>query len=500
MILFKENDVFLTNEDKDRLKMIDIYNKVYNNKTYEAFIKKYEYLSRKNLIKAHTDEEIRSIYMQIPLAKEIVKIFTDLLFRYDINIQCKDILSKEQELAIDIQKYNKLHLKLIESSVNMLIDGGIVAKTYLDNNRSMIKFYTASEYFVFKNQFNEVEKQCLSRLFKLDDDLDVYRYIETHYYSEETGTWHIAYQVFKEINGVLTEEVDIKTIFEDLEEDEDTLLDNCSLVYIPFDKGLNDSYGRSVYSGLLQLLDEFNSRISTMSKLLDKYSYPAFQGPENVTDDLEGLEEAESSEESNSRDKPVGELAYIFNRVKKAMGWGFSERYIARDKDSAKVEVIEVDGKIEQHIAYLKELKELFYITTNISPSLYALDSGATVSGRALKLKSFRTDCAVDRCSNYYKDAIATIIYNCLKYQEIYVDSSIKAEYPTVNIIKGFSRDDYEDAQLEQIRIASGNTSIVDSISRLDRCSVETAQQKLKEIKEEQKIELNEDDISIFKD
>ena len=492
MILFKENDVFLTNEDKDRLKMIEIYNKVYNNKTYEAFIKKYEYLSRKKLIKAHTDEEIRDIYMQIPLAKEIVKIFTDLLFRYDINIQCKDILSKEQELVIDIQKYNKLHLKLIESSVNMLVDGGIVAKTYLYNNKSMIKFYTASEYFVFKNQFNEVKKQCLSRLFKLNNELDTYRYIETHYYSEETETWHIAYQVFKELNGVLIEEIDIKTIFEDLEKDEDTLLDNCSLVYIPFDKGLNDDYGRSIFTGLLQLLDEFNSRISTMSKLLDKYSYPSFQGPEDLIDDLEELEDSNST--------ITGELAYIFNKVKKTMGWGLSEKYIARDKDSAKVEVIEIDGKMEQHIAYLKELKELFYITTNISPSLYALDSSATVSGRALKLKSFRTDCAVDKCSNYYKDAIATIMYNCLKYQEIYVDSFIKAEYPTINIIKGFSRDDYEDAQLEQIRITSGNTSIVDSISRLDRCSVETSQQKLREIKEEQKIELNEDDISIFKD
>lgn len=468
--MYKAGQEFPSQEDKQRLQQYEDWKNLFDNEQWKLFVEKASELRRQRKIKDHIYEGIEQIYISIPIAMELPKLVSDLLFRYCPIIDCKDDNVKGQELAIDIQKYNKLHIKLLESSVDCATKGGIVIKTYLENGRSMIDFFQPDKYFIHKDLRGKIDEHIISWTFTVDKGVlkgyKEYRYIETHKFNKDTKSWWIYYQVFEIKGNKLNKQLNIKEFFPDLEDAEDTKLSTCSLIFIPYFRAMDNYFGYSVYHGLEGLFDELNSRVSHMSKLLDKYSDPTVTGPE--------IEEDEDEE----------------NIVRR--GTTVREKYIVRDnKETPDVNYVTWDGKIEGHITYVKELLfTMLYICTPLNPSLYGLDvTNSQASGKAIKLKSFRTDCTVDRWSNYYIDGIQQAIFNAMEYQRIWVDSSVKSEYPDVIIVKGFSKDDKEEAEIEQLRITSGNTSILSSIMRLDRVTKEKAEEEYKAILEDKKKE-----------
>ncbi|GEM_PF-1766586 len=462
--MYKAGDIFPSQEEQERLKSYEDYKMLFENKQWELFVKEAQELMRQRKIPRRYYNDLMDIYISVPIVMEMPKLVSDLLFRYKPLIDISDENEEGQNVADEIIKNNKLHTKLLEYSVDCAVKAGVVIKTYLEAGKSKIKFYQPDKYFIHKDAKGEIDEHIISWDFTVDNK--VYRYIETHKINKETDTWWIYYQVFSIKGNKFDKQHKVQSFFPDLPDSEDTKLSTCSIIYVPYFRAMDNYFGYSIYFGLESLFDELNTRLSHLSKLFSKYSDPTVTGPP--------LDEDEEEDEKG-----------IIQR-----GTTVRERYIERDNvDVPDVNYVVWDGKVEGHIKYIKEiLFTIIYICTPINPSLYGLEeSSSAVSGKAIKLKSFRTDCTVDRWSNYFIEGIQQTIYNCMEYQRLWVDSSIKSEYPDVTIVKGFSRDTKEEADTEQVRITAGNTSIISSIMRMDRCTKEKAEEEYKAILEEQK-------------
>jgi hypothetical protein len=130
------------------------------------------------------------------------------------------------------------------------------------------------------------------------------------------------------------------------------------------------------------------------------------------------------------------------------------------------------------------------------SPDAFGMGTGQSDSGRALKLRLMRTIAKINRKRLYYDQAIKEVLYTAqllAKANNIKVMGETLPADPVVPEIEwadGLPQDSFEAAQEEQIRIASGNTTIVDSIMRLDDVDEDTAEKKYQKIKAEGAISL----------
>jgi hypothetical protein len=250
----------------------------------------------------------------------------------------------------------------------------------------------------------------------------------------------------------------------DFVEEESTGIDRILLVHVPNWKDGRTYFGNDDYQDLTTLFYAINNRITKVDNILDKHSDPILAIPEGILD-----------EEGHVKREHLG----LFEK----------------GPDGDKPEYVVWDAQLEAAFNQIDRLFDSLYMFSEISPDAMGRFNDTTdVSGRALKYRMMRTVAKVKRKQLYFDQAIKEVVYLA---QLLATEHGIKAlgvgytgapEIPSVEWHHPIPQDSYEQSQEEELRLASGNQTIKDSIMNIDGLTEDQAEEKLAEIKAENEL------------
>lgn len=249
-----------------------------------------------------------------------------------------------------------------------------------------------------------------------------------------------------------------------LKDEEDTGVDRLLLVHLPNWKDGRTYFGNDDFQDLTTLFYALNNRFTKVDNVLDKHTDPILAIPEGVLDDegkvrREHLNLFEITEEGNKPEYVVwnAELKAAFDEIDRLM--------------------------------------QSIYMFSEISPDAFGVfQKGTAASGRALKYRLMRTVAKINRKKLYFDRALKEVLY---LVQLMAYNHNIKAlgdtftgkpEIPGLDWADPIPQDTYEQVQEEELRLASGNQTVKDSIINIDKIPDQEAEEKLKEIIAEQKM------------
>jgi hypothetical protein len=255
----------------------------------------------------------------------------------------------------------------------------------------------------------------------------------------------------------------------DLKEVEESKIDLPLLIHFANWKPAGRFFGLSDYYDLDSLFYAINNRFTKIDNILDKHSDPILAVPEGILDE-KGQVRREKLAMIEIPDGVSGSKS-----VPQYIVWNAS---------------------LENAFKEIEKLVEMMFMTSETSPDALGMGTGQSDSGRALKLKLLRTIAKAARKKLYFHYAIQDLIYRGqllakawgLKVQGL----KLKAEpvVPEIEWADGLPIDNSEQVDIESKRLADGNTTVVDSIMRLDGVDEDIAKKKAKEIEEENKIDI----------
>jgi hypothetical protein len=212
-------------------------------------------------------------------------------------------------------------------------------------------------------------------------------------------------------------------------------------------------FGHSTFDDADSILSELEVRISQMAKVLDKHSDPGMYGPESALE----------------QDPVTGEW-----RVKGGQFYSVSE-------GESPPGYTTWDGQLFPNIELIKILREELYAATDTCPALFGkLEAGMAESGSALKRLLISPLAAVNRLRLTYDGVVRDVLATAAEMEGQplgHIDIGWK---------DGLPDDPMEAAQVENMRVAAGNTSISSSVQRLDNIDREDLEKELARIKADQ--------------
>lgn len=263
-----------------------------------------------------------------------------------------------------------------------------------------------------------------------------------------------------ELNGTeITKQVPLSMLGDpDLQEEEQTGVNRLLVVHNPNWKDGRSYYGKDDYYDLTTLFYAINNRFSKIDNILDKHADPILAIPEGILDE-EG-------------------------RVKKEH-LGLFEK----GQDGEVPEYVVWNASLEASFLEIDKLLDSLYMFSEISPDAMGRFKDATAeSGRALKYRMMRTVAKVKRKQLYFDRSLKEVIYLA---QLLAIEHGVEAlgskytgspEVPSIEWKHPIPQDSYEQAQEEELRLASGNQTLKASIMNIDDLDEDQAEEKVAEI------------------
>lgn len=249
----------------------------------------------------------------------------------------------------------------------------------------------------------------------------------------------------------------------DLQEDEQTGINRLLLVHVPNWKDGRNYFGNDDYQDLTTLFYAINNRMSKIDNVLDKHVDPILAVPDGVLDD-EG--------------KVRREHLNLFEM----------------DENGSKPEYVVWNAQLSSAFEEIDRLMQSLYMFSEISPDAFGVfEQNAAASGRALKYRLMRTVAKINRKKLYFDRGLKEVVYLAQLLAAEYNIESLGAKYagdpelPSIEWQDPIPQDSYEQAQEEELRLASGNQTLKDSIINIDGLTEEQADEKIKEIQAEKK-------------
>lgn len=362
---------------------------------------------------------------------------------------------------------NRMEVQLYESALTNSYKGDAVFKLRVGElhepgKSSIIIEQVMPDYYFpdLDNHNVSAEPKRVELAFAVDIASKKYLFKEVH----EPGT--ITNELYEMDGEKIVRQVDLSLYDADLQPVEETGIDRILVVHIPNWSDGTTHFGIDDYQDLVTLLYALNNRVTLVDNILDKHADPILAVPEGVLD-----------EDGNVDRKHLG----VYEK--------------GQDKD--KPEYIVWDAKLDSSFKEIDHLLDSLYMYSETSPSVFGQQSGnngrGSESGRALKYRLMRTVAKIKRKQRYYDFAIREIVYLAellaIAHNVPALGVSFKgeAEVPSIEWPDPVPVDSYEQAQEEELRLASGNQSLRDSIKNIDKLDDEQAIQKVQEIYAEQK-------------
>lgn len=468
---YKSNNplIFPYEDSKDRLDRYKFNDELFEGSHFDAFKMRIDNLQ-------YGEHYAKLKYVVGNFAGLISKVCADMLFSESIKIKAnnKDTQAWLEALAFQ----NKLHAQNYESALANSRHGDALWKIRIgklnpgdEQMTVIIEDITPAIYFPTLDTLNmRAEPNEKELAWKLNIGNKEYLRKETH------TPGQIFNQLFLIEKNKIQQEVDLNLLGPDAPPPiEDTKIKKSLLVHVPNWRDGSHYFGYDDYGDLLSLFYALNNRMTKTENILDKHSDPILALPEGVLDEK--------------------------GQVKKQ---AFHMFEIPTDGPGtpAKPEYIVWNASLESNFKHIDKLIEFLYMFSETSPDAFGMGSGQSDSGRALKLKLMRTIAKVARKRLYYDMALKEVLHTAQLlaiahgvgvYDQARDNYSVKlktAAVPELEWQDGLPIDSREAVEEEQIRLESGNTTVADSIMRLDRVDEKTAEQKAEEINKETKIDL----------
>jgi hypothetical protein len=437
-----------------RLESYDRYRLLFTGRHDDVYARVQQWLERE------VDKTL--IYIVVNFAALISKVCADLLFGEQVRVVAGDEGSPEQ-LAVDaIVSDNNLHTRAYEMALSSSWRGDAVLKARFgkpaawESDRVIVESVPASCFFPHLNGDNVQETTGATLGWLKESGGKKYLRKEIH----EPGI--IRNELWLLDGNRLKQQVPLKTLEEyaELPESQDTGYPGLLVEHVP-NWRLDDMFwGISDYQDLESLFDELNNRVSRVSRILDKHSDPKLI-------------------------LPPGVMKYDDSR----------KRWYVEKEDLQVVEVDQAevgdlprylvwDAQLEAAFRQIDKLLELLMMTSEVSPAAFGLDkNGVAESGRALKFRLLRTLAKVNRKKLYFDQGLKRILYAAQVLDVTHGKGGYEPSMPRIEWADGLPADDFEQAQVEQTRMAAGNTSLESSVRRLDGLDGKDLQDELDRIR-----------------
>lgn len=451
-------------DSEPRLQRYAFNDKLFEGRHWDAFVDR-----------VHS-EEFNKHYSQLKyvagnFAGLISKVCADMLFSEKPKIKGSN---KEVQAWIDALIFqNNLDIQNYESALANSRHGDAIYKIRLDKLRPgdeqmtvIIEDITPSIYFPTLNAGNmRAEPSEKELAWEVTIGANKYLRKEIH----KPG--RIENKLYLLQGNTIKQEVSINLLNEPgLTEVVDTKINKSLIIHVPNWKDGSRYFGYDDYGDLLGLMYSLNNRVTKNENILDKHSDPILALPEGVLDE----------------DGKVKKEAFHMFEIPSESG-----------QNPAKPEYIVWNANLEASFKQIDTLVKFLYMFSETSPDAFGMNkNGQAESGRALKLRLMRTIAKVARKRLYYDRALKELIHTAMLFAQAHgvgvynqakdtYDIKLKAaEIPEIEWQDGLPIDSREAVEEEEIRLRSENTSVVDSIMRLDGVDRDTAVQKAKEIDE----------------
>lgn len=454
-------------DEINRLQDYDYYERLFLGKHFEAF-------------RVRIDSEIwtreygKMRYIVANFAGLVSKIVADLLFIEPPKINVPD---GDQDYIDDLVLENKLRVQNYESAIQNSYFGDQLYKLRVgkrhenDTDSAVIIEQVTPRIYFPRIDPNNVKGTPLSQelawIVKLADKKYLRKEIHTPGFIRNEvwiveGDDNSGY----EIKGA----ADLTVLgIPGLQEEEATGIERSCLIHIPNWRPGNRHYGLSDYQDLESIFFAINNRITKVDNILDKHSDPILAIPEGILD----------------KDGKV-----------KRSKLGLVERPEGADQ-STDPKYITWDANLDSAFKQIDKLVEFLYMMSETSPDVLGMGSGQEQSGRALKLKLLRTIAKTQRKQLYYTDGLQEVIFVAqLLAKEHGIKSSdgkvLQGDPTRPDIVwsDGIPKDMTEAITNEVAAVDAGLTSKSDAIQRLYDVEESSAEEILKEIKDENKLNM----------
>lgn len=412
-------------------------------------------------------EYARLRYVKVNFAGLLSKIIADMLFSEPIIVK-----NKENQDWVDALWYeNKMDIQCYESALSNSALGDAVFKIRVGKRRPnspkptiIIEDITPKIYFPKIDGFNvraEPTEQELSWTFKSGN--------KTYLRQEIHTSGKIENKVYEMMGDKIMQDVGLEILgIPDLKPIVETGIDESLIVHIPNWKKGNKYFGISDYYDLDSIFYAINNRMTKIDNILDKHGDPILMVPKGIMD-----------EKGQVNKKAMGVIEVI-------------------DGETTKPEYIVWDASLETAFKEVEKLIEFMYMTGEVSPDILGMGQGMSDSGRALKFKLMRTIAKTQRKKLYYDHALKEVVNVAMLLAQKYGDKidvggiTLKGK-PTICEIQwadGLPIDNGENVENEIKAIDGGITSKKDAIMRVYQVDEKTAEEMVKDIKDEDAINM----------
>lgn len=410
----------------------------------------------KDWVRLLRDDKKATLEIILNWHKRLSTLWADLLLGERPRITAGEQNPKEQQQLEAIIEENDFFNVAYEVALDISKYGTGIFKLRYDG-RAIIEAIPPALWFpvVSADNIKDVQAHIIACTFDVatptafdKDKKTTYLRLEIH----ERG--RITNKLYELKDGIIKQELDITTMYEGIEAEQQTGIDDFLVVPVNNIMTSDRVYGLDDYSDLDSIIQELEVRIAQISRILDKHADPNMYGPATA------LEQNEYGE-------------YVVR------GGG---KYFPVEPGEQPPGYVTWDGQLEAAFREIDLLMEQLYVLSETSAAAFGqLKSGLAESGTALRRLMMTPLAKVNRIRMRLDPAVKKVLRLASQLEAKYGKG---VELQTINIAwaDGLPQDDKEQAEIYSLLVQNGLISKETALKRLFEFDAETLREELAKI------------------
>jgi hypothetical protein len=410
----------------------------------------------KDWIRLLREDQQATLEMVLNWHKRLTLLFADLLLGEPPKIIAGDQDSPEQEAVERITKDNDLFNVAYEVALDVSRYGTGIFKVRYDG-RAIIEGQQPAVWFpvVAPDNLKEITAHVLGYDYEAEEPGAFGRRVKRHYLKTEVHEkGKITTTLYELRNGT--------TIGEIVEQEEaNTGVDEFLVVPVNNVLTTDRVTGLDDYSDLDSIIQELETRIAQISRILDKHADPNMYGPDTALE----------------HDPTTGQWGY--------RGGG---KYFPVGQGEQPPGYVTWDGQLEAAFKQIDLLMEQLYILSETSAAAFGqLKAGLAESGTALRRLMMAPLAKVNRIRMRFDPALKEVLWLASALEKAQgMSGAVVLEDIHIDWKDGLPDDEQELTQNEVQRYTVGLTSLESSLRRLYGLEGEALQEEIDRIRSEQ--------------
>jgi hypothetical protein len=434
--------------DEERLKRYTENRKLFEGKHDQVF---------KDWVRLLRGDQQATLEMILNWHKRLSTLWGDLLLGEPPKFTAGEWGSREQKQLDEILENNNFVNTAYEVAIDISRYGDGIFKTRLDGN-SIIEAIPPALWHpvVSPSNIKDIQNHVIAWTFDIETPSTFNREKKTTYLRVEIHhKGFIENKLYILENGIISNQVPLATLYPNLPDMEETGIDDFLVVPVHNLSTSDRIYGIDDYSDLDSIIQELETRVAQISRILDKHADPNMYGPDSA------LEQDEATGQwivkGGGKFYPVGE---------------------GEDPPG----YVTWEGQLTSAFKEIEILIEQLYILSETSAAAFGqLKSGLAESGTALRRLMMAPLAKVNRIRLRFDPAIKQTLWLASKLE---ANAGVGVELENINIQwqDGLPDDEKEQAEIYEIYTRSGMMSKERAIQRLFDLDPESLRQELEKV------------------